>query len=197
MPRAGLTAERIVGAAAELADREGLDRVTVSALARGFGVKDASLYAHVRGLRDLRTRLALSCATEFADRITAALAGRSGAPALAAFALAYRTFAVHHPGRYAATQLALPPEVLADSPGHRRLVELTYALFRSYELPEPDRTDAVRLVRSTFHGFAALEAAGGFGHPRALDASWERITEALHATLTRWPAAAGPETLSP
>ncbi|MCB5170112.1 WHG domain-containing protein [Streptomyces bambusae] len=197
MPRAGLTPERVVEAAAELADEIGLDQVTVSAVARGFGVKDASLYAHVRGLSDLRSRLATASAAAFADRINTALAGRSGHEALAAFAQAYRTFAVHHPGRYAATQLALPAETLEASPGHRRLVELTYALFLGYDLAEPDRTDAVRLLRSTLHGFAALEAAGGFGAPRDLDASWARMIEALHALLTRWPPAPPSATLSP
>ncbi|MGW1762781.1 TetR/AcrR family transcriptional regulator [Streptomyces sp. NPDC002073] len=197
MPRAGLTTERVVEAAAELADEIGFDRITVSALARGFGVKDASLYAHVRSLQDLRTRVATGSATAFADRIGAALAGRSGRDALAAFADAYRDFALRHPGRYAATQLRLPPETLAASPGHTRLVELTYALFLGYDLAEPDRTDAVRLVRSTLHGFTSLEAAGGFGHPRDPQASWGRAIEALHALLTRWPSAPPSATLAP
>jgi AcrR family transcriptional regulator len=187
VPRAGLTPERVVAAAADLADARGLDGVTVSALARGLGVKDASLYAHVRGLQDLRARIAADSAARFADLLTEALAGRAGREALAAFATAYRTFAVRHPGRYAATQLTLPAETLAASPGHRRLVELTYALLHGYGLPEPALTDAVRLLRSTFHGFAALEAAGGFGHPRPLDASWDAVLDALHTALTRWP----------
>ncbi len=48
MARAGLTPERLTRAAAELADEVGFGNVTVSALARRFGVKDASLYSHVK-----------------------------------------------------------------------------------------------------------------------------------------------------
>ncbi|MBW5486685.1 TetR/AcrR family transcriptional regulator [Streptomyces bambusae] len=187
MPRAGLTPQRIVEAAVDLVDTAGLDRLSVSALARGFGVKDASLYSHIRGLADLRARLAVHCAAEFADRIGSAVAGRSGRDALAAFAGAYRDYAVSHPGRYAATQLELPPEVLAGSPGHAALVEHTYLLLRPYALAEPDGTDAVRLLRSTFHGFAALEATGAFHAAREVPASWNRIVEALHTLLTNWP----------
>ncbi|GAA0852844.1 TetR family transcriptional regulator [Streptosporangium amethystogenes subsp. fukuiense] len=47
MVRAGLTAERLTRAGAELADKVGFDQVTVSALARRFDVKVASLYSHV------------------------------------------------------------------------------------------------------------------------------------------------------
>ncbi|MET9695639.1 TetR-like C-terminal domain-containing protein [Streptomyces sp. NPDC006529] len=187
MSRAGLTPDRVVEAAAALADSAGLDQVTVSALARGFGVKDASLYSHIRGLDDLRARLAVRSAAEFADRLGEALAGRAGEQALTAFADAYRAYALEHPGGYAATQLRLPPEVVAASPGHLRMIELTTSMLHAYALPEPDLTDAVRLLRSTFHGFAALEATGSFGHPRPVPRSWARITAALHTLLVNWP----------
>lgn len=56
-------------AGAELADEVGLENVTMSAVARRLGVKDASLYAHVRGLEDLRGRIALLAADEKTIRI--------------------------------------------------------------------------------------------------------------------------------
>ncbi|MFD0887244.1 TetR family transcriptional regulator, partial [Streptosporangium algeriense] len=77
MARAGVTVERLTRAAADLADEIGFESVTVSALARGFGVTDASLYSHIRNVRDLRTRVAILALTELADRAAAALAGRS------------------------------------------------------------------------------------------------------------------------
>ncbi|MEU7281913.1 WHG domain-containing protein [Streptomyces sp. NPDC045431] len=190
MARAGLTADRLTRAAADLADEVGLDKVTVSALARSFGVKDASLYSHVKSLADLRTRVAVLAAREFADRLTAAVAGRAGGDALRAFADAYRAFALEHPGRYAAYQLRLDPAVLAESPGHLRSIETTTAVLSGYGLTEPDLTDAVRLLRSTFHGWAGIEAASGFAHPRDVDASWRRAVDALDAVLSRWPAPA-------
>jgi AcrR family transcriptional regulator len=186
MARAGLTADRVTEAAADLADAVGLENVTVSAVARSFGVKDASLYSHVRNLRDLTERIALLAASEFADRIGAAVAGRAGREALFAFADAYRTYALEHPGRYAATQSRLDPEVLLDSPGHARMDDISYATLRGYRLAEPDLTDAVRLVRSTLHGFASIEDLGGFQHDREITVSWQRILESLHSMLTHW-----------
>ena len=76
MPRAGLTPERLVAAAADLADEVGFEGVTLSALARRFGVKDASLYTHVRNLKDLRIRMALLAGGEMTDRIAEAVEGR-------------------------------------------------------------------------------------------------------------------------
>ncbi|WP_055478502.1 TetR/AcrR family transcriptional regulator [Sphaerimonospora mesophila] len=188
MARAGLTADLLTEAAADLADEVGFGDITISALARRFGVRDASLYSHVRNVQDLRTRVAVLAARDFAARIGAAIAGRAGREALTAFAHAYREFALEHPGRYAATQMEVSPEVLAGSPGHRSLVEAPLAMLRAYGLAEPDLTDAVRLLRSAFHGYVALEAAGGFRHPRPVRSSWERGLDALHVALENWPS---------
>ncbi|MFE5394377.1 TetR-like C-terminal domain-containing protein [Streptomyces sp. NPDC056568] len=187
MPRAGLTTDRVVAAAADLADRTGFENVTVSALARHFGVKDASLYTHVKNLQDLRVRVALLAGGELIEEIAAAVAGRAGREALAAFAGAYRSYALGHPGRYAATQVRVDQDLVADSPALRRTAEITYGMLRAYGLTEPDLTDAVRLLRSTFHGYCALEAAGGFGAPRDVRASWDKVVDALHTALVHWP----------
>ncbi|MEV1009192.1 TetR/AcrR family transcriptional regulator [Streptomyces sp. NPDC049881] len=190
MVRAGLTPARLTAAAAELADEQGIDKVTLSALARRFGVKDASLYAHVRNVRDLHVRVAMAASAELNDRIAAAVAGRAGKDALTAFADAYRDYALAHPGRYAATQLRITPEEITDTAELLRSVELTYGMLRAYGLTEPDLTDAGRLLRSAFHGFIHLELGGGFQHTRRLDDSWARSLEALHVLLENWPSTA-------
>ncbi|WP_328493202.1 WHG domain-containing protein [Streptomyces sp. NBC_00414] len=189
MARAGLTAERVVAAAADLADEVGFDNISLSALARHFGVKDASLYSHVRNLHDLRTRIAFLAGGEMIDRIADAVAGRAGKDALAAFADAYREYALEHPGRYAATQIRVDQSLAATSPAFARTAEVTYGMLRAYGLDEPDLTDAVRLLRSTFHGYCALEATDAFGASRDVRTSWTRAIEALHITLRHWPTA--------
>ena len=187
MARAGLTTERVVAAAADLADEVGFENVTLSALARQFGVKDASLYVHVKNAQDLRTRVALLAGGELIDRIAAAVAGRAGKDALAAFADAYREYALERPGRYAATQLRIDQALIAGTPAFRRTAEITYGMLRAYDLEEPDLTDAVRLLRATFHGYCALEASGGFGAPRDVRRSWDKAVSALHIALENWP----------
>jgi AcrR family transcriptional regulator len=186
MARAGVTAERLTQAAADLADEIGFENVTVSALARRFGVKDPSLYSHIRNAKDLRARVAVMALAELADQVAGALAGRAGKDALVAFANAYRDYAKQHPGRYAATQIELDPATAAASAAARH-AEMTRAILRGYQLTEPDQTDAVRLLHSTFHGYVSLERTGGFHHPRGVDESWSRTLDALDALLRNWP----------
>ncbi|MFE3316921.1 TetR/AcrR family transcriptional regulator [Nocardia sp. NPDC059195] len=183
MVRVGLTPDRLTLAGAELADEVGFAQVTVSALARHFGVKSASLYSHVKSTEDLKTRIALFALTELADRAANAVAGRSGKDALAAFADAYRDYARAHPGRFDAARLRLDPETAAASAGVRH-AQMTRAILRGYDLTEPDQTHAVRLLGSVFHGYVTLELAGGFSHT-AVDSqqSWEWVVDSLDILL--------------
>ncbi|WP_016905394.1 TetR/AcrR family transcriptional regulator [Streptomyces xiaopingdaonensis] len=187
MVRAGLTAERLAEAGAELADEVGFEHVTVSALARRFDVKVASLYSHLKGSHDLRTRIALLALDELADRVADALAGRAGRDALAAFAHAYRDYAREHPGRYAAARLRLDPETAARSAGVKH-AQMTRAILRGYDLTEPEETHAVRLLGSVFHGYISLEASGGFEHTAvSAEESWTWALDRLDALLRQRP----------
>jgi AcrR family transcriptional regulator len=187
MPRVGMTADRLTQAAAELADEIGFDNVTVSALARHFGVKDASLYSHIKNAHDLRVRVAALALTELADLVAAAMAGRSGKDALVAFANSYRDYATQHPGRYAAMQQDLDADSLAAAPAHRH-ADLTRAILHAYHLSPDAQTDAIRLLGATMHGYITLELTGSFRHTaRPSDLSWSAALTALDATLSNWP----------
>ncbi|WP_433204605.1 TetR/AcrR family transcriptional regulator [Nocardia sp. CA-107356] len=183
MVRVGLTPERLTLAGAELADEVGFDQVTVSELARRFDVKVASLYSHLKNSQDLKTRIALFALEELADRVAHALAGRAGKDALAAFANTYRDYAREHPGRYDAARFRLDSQTAAASAGVRH-AQMTRAILRGYDLTEPDRTHAVRMLGSVFHGYVSLELAGGFEHsaPDSQE-SWDWIVDSLDALL--------------
>ena len=191
MPRAGLSTAAVVAAAAEIADAEGLDRLTLARVAAAAGVRTPSLYNHVESLDDVRRRVALLALRDLADALRDAAVGRAGDDALAAMADAYRAYARRHPGRYAATQRAPAEgdeEMRAAAKG---AVDVVLAILRGYGLEGDDAIHAARAVRSALHGFVALEAGGGFGIPVDLDESYERMVRALARGLrdapTTWP----------
>lgn len=191
MPRQGLTTARVTAAAADLADEVGLEQLTLTALAKHFEVATPSLYTHVRSQADVRTGVALLALAETADMVAAALAGVSGRAALAALGGVWRTYAVEHPGRYAAARLPLDDETAAASAGQRH-ADLSRAALRGYQLSSANEVHAVRFLGATFHGYAALDAAGAFGHgvadAPASDESWERVLDGLDAILNSWEA---------
>jgi AcrR family transcriptional regulator len=189
VPRAGLSPAAVVAAAAELADANGLDAVTLAAVAGAVGVRTPSLYNHVGGLDDVRRGVALTALREIGDALRDAAVGRAGDDALVALAHAYRRYASEHPGRYAATQRAPAADDPDLAAAGARAVDALLAVLAGYGLQGDDAIHAARAVRSALHGFVALEAGGGFGIPVDLDESFDRMVAALARGLRDRPAA--------
>jgi AcrR family transcriptional regulator len=185
MPRRGLDAERVLDVAADIADAEGLEAVTLARVAGVLGVRSPSLYNHVDGRPDLLRALAVRAVRELAAALREAAVGRAGADALIAAARAQRAYARAHPGRYAAT-VAAPA---ADDAEHRALVaeavDVLLAVVRAWGLEGDEAIHAVRVVRSAVHGFVAIETAGGFGMPVDIDVSFERLVATLAEGLAQ------------
>ncbi|MBB3674702.1 TetR-like C-terminal domain-containing protein [Modestobacter versicolor] len=193
MPRAGLDAGVVVAAAAELADEIGFPELTMARLADRLGVRTPSLYKHVASQEDLHRRIAVLALDEVADAVGAATQGRAGRDALGAAARAMREFVVTHPGRYAATigLTATGPDDPMAIAAIRGLGPFS-AVLRGYDVPPEQATHALRALRSVFHGFATLQATGGFQWAVDVDESFEwlidLIDRGLRATPTDQPA---------
>jgi AcrR family transcriptional regulator len=183
MPRAGLDSEAVVAAAAEMADRSGLEAVTLAALADRLGIRAPSLYAHVTSLADLRRRLRARAAGELAAAVAVAAAGRARGDALRAIASTYRDYAHVHPGLYAALQRAPDDPAGVDADAARRLVDVFVAVIAGYGLEGDDAIHAVRIVRAALHGFVSLEQLGGFAIELSLDETFDRLVGMLDLGL--------------
>jgi AcrR family transcriptional regulator len=185
-PRAGLSREAVVEAAAELVDEEGLEALSLSPLASRLRIRTPSLYNHVAGLGGLRRELALLGLRELGRRIGRAAMGKTTDEATFAVARAYRSFVKERPGLYAATvrssRLAYPEDP-AFQAAEAEAFEAVLAVLASYGLEGEEALHAARGLRSVVHGFATLEVAGGFGIPLDLDESFDRLLRTFVAGL--------------
>lgn len=163
MPRAGLGTASVTEAGAMLADEIGFAQLSMGLLADRLGVKTPSLYKHVDNLADLIHRIAVLAATELGDALRDAIQGRAGRDALIAAAQALRTYVKEHPGRYAAGN-AVPPAGPDDplASAINRLLGSFSAVLIGYRLDPAQEIHALRMLRSSLHGFATLEVEGGF-----------------------------------
>jgi AcrR family transcriptional regulator len=189
VPRAGLSRQVVVAAAAEIADAVGFENLTLSEVAKRFGVAVPSLYKHVHGLDDLRRGVSALAIGELGDALGAAVR-RSRKDRFGALARAYRRFAIQHPGLYSAT-LRAPDQSDQDSVvASQAVLDIVYDVLRDFGLTGTDAVDATRALRSALHGFVSLEAIGGFGMPRDVDRSFGRLVRILDDALSSWGASA-------
>lgn len=183
MPRAGLTPDSVIDAAAAVADRDGLDAVTLARLAEDLGVRPPSLYKHVDGLDAVRRALAVRGAAEANRRIERATIGKARDDALFALAHAYWQFARERPGLYAASLRAARPGEKDVAAAGDALLSTVLTVLSGYGVDKDDALHATRGLRAIIHGFVSLDAAGGFRLKLDLNESFERLLSAFARDL--------------
>jgi AcrR family transcriptional regulator len=184
VPRAGLDHDRVVAVAAEIADAEGPEAVTLARVAAALGVKPPSLYNHVAGRDGLLRGVALLGLAQLAAALREAAIGRSGADGLQATAQAYRAFVLTHPGRYATGAITAPaPDDTEHQAAGAAVLDVLRGVLRGWSLDDEQTIHALRAFRSAVHGFASLEAASGFGIELDLDTSFTHLVATLAAGL--------------
>jgi AcrR family transcriptional regulator len=179
----GLEPGQVVEAAAALADAEGLEAVTLARVAGVLGVRPPSLYSHVDGLAGLRRALGVHAAGALGATLTEAVGGLGGVEGLRAVAREYRSFALRHPGLYAAMLPSPPSGDEAASAAFAAPVRTVAAVLEGLGLPADEVVPLVRAFRSALHGFVTLEAGGGFGLPHDVDASFDLLVEVVVAGM--------------
>lgn len=194
--RAPLSPSLVVRTAAQLADRDGIGRLSLTRVAEKLEVSQPALYKHVRDAQDLLRLLALEARVQLLKRLRDATVGRSGDEAIVAVAHAWRGFVHEHPGLYSATDrhpLAGYEELEAATSD---LVALIGRLVVGYGLAAEDVGHAAWSVRAALHGFVSLESEEG--HPSAmdLDESFQRMVTLLCSGLRSMAARALPSAAS-
>ena len=175
MARQRIDAGEVTATAAELADTNGLDDLTLSKVADELGVQASALYNHVDGVEGLRHAVAVTATEHLADRLRDAAIGRSGDAAIDAVAGAYRAFARAHPGQYAAALMSSgePDEGLEAAVV--AIVHVFTRVMHGFGMAGTEAVHAARSVRSAIHGFVALEATGGLVHGADPDDSFDHL----------------------
>lgn len=177
MPRAGLSPAVVVDVALALIDEKGLDALSLAAVADRAGVASPSLYKHVGSLADLRELMAEQIARQITATFAREVMGRSGDEAVVALMRAWRAYVLTNPARY--HLVPLDPlhrdGPLAQTAGE--LMEVFVAVMRGYGLDDEATTHAIRRLRAAAHGFATLEAGGGFGIDLDVDESYDQLID--------------------
>ena len=178
-PREPLDQNRVLDAAGELADRDGLDTVTLTKVAKALGVRQPALYRHVDNYQDLIRGLSLRGRELLAETMADAAIGVAGDDAVAAVGHAWRSVAQQRPGLYAATDRYPCTGDAELEAAVDRIVEVIAMSLNGFDLSTEHRVHAARTLRSAFHGFSHIEMCDGHPHPDNPDDTFTHMLELL------------------
>lgn len=164
--KAGLDKAAIIDAAAKMADKNGMAKVSLKALAAKLGIKPPSLYKHFSGgLDELNKELMLYGYRSLEREITKAAIGKAKDEAIFSICYAYRNFVSEHKGLFEAMQrynMYQSEEHLQASEG---IIAILFQVLEGYGLRDEQKVHIVRMLRGFLQGFTSIECHGGYGHP--------------------------------
>lgn len=174
---------RIRQAASALANRHGIDGLSMNDLARALHIRTPSLYSHVGGIADVKRVLAVHGLQELEREAARVTIGKAGPDAVRALLDGYRDFARKNPGVYAATLPTAPRDDTEWRAAADRVTQTCLAALQGFGLLGAEAAHAMRGLRSLGHGFASLEAAGAFKGPVDRDQTFAWLVESFIAVL--------------
>lgn len=179
MARTGLDQKKIVERAAQLANEEGLENITLKRIAEEFGIQPPSLYNHVKSLDDLRKQLMLYGWKQLEEKLLLCVVGVSGYDALRAMCYGFYEYAVQNPGVFGAM---LWYNKFQDEEMHnatKRLFEVLFKVMRPLRLSDETINHLIRTFRGFLEGYALLVNNGAFGNPIFVRESFDLSIEVL------------------
>ena len=178
-----VTRAALTEAARTIAERDGIDAVTISAVAASVGVRAPSLYKHVAHRHDLLRLIADDAARELGDDITALTGSPAdSAAALIAIGRAFRAFSARAPR---AASLLFSGAALSSAPPSEPMRALTATLLGAVGATTAgDPLPAARTLTAWAYGFCTMEQAGAFQLGGDVDEAFEFGLATLVGSLT-------------
>ena len=165
------SSDAILVAARAVLERDGLDGLTMQAVAQRVGVRAPSLYKHVAD----RAALIQAVAEAVVADLEAVLAVRRPSPDpsedLRAVARRYRSFVRTHPAGYGLLFADLP---FGAAPNPGRVAALAQPIVDAMAriVGEEEALPAARTFVAWAHGFTSMERAGAFRRGGDVDAAY-------------------------
>lgn len=180
-----VTKEAVIQAASDIADTEGLNRLSLKVVAERLNIRTPSLYNHIDSLDDLLREAAHRGMRTMNEQMMHAAIGSSGDTAIKAVSIAYFRYTIAHPGIYEIIQWANwhgNSETTAILGNYKALL---LKLIVSCEFKTQETDGILSLLMSMLHGYSTLELGKGIMDPeeaiKGLANSIDIVLTGLHS----------------
>lgn len=185
-----VTKEAVIQATAEIADKDGLNKVSLKIVAEKLNIRTPSLYNHITSLDDLLRDVAHHGMRTMNKQMIDAAIGNMGETAIKSVSIAYFNYIIAHPGIYEIIQWAHWHSNNETRAIFDEYKELLKKLILTCEFSAEVADDIRSLIISVLHGYSTMELANALSNPekaiKGLTNSIDIILLGLHAKYDRF-----------
>jgi AcrR family transcriptional regulator len=180
-----ITKEAVIHAASEIADADGLNKVTLKVVAEKLGIRTPSLYNHIESLDDLLREVAHNGMKAMNNQMINVAIGNSGDTAIKSVGVVYFNYIINHPGIYETIQWATWHGNEETAEIFENYKMLLVKLILSCNLKTQETDEILSLVMSVLHGYCSLQLGKALKEPekaiKGLTDSMDIVLSGIHA----------------
>lgn len=174
-----ITKEIVVDTASKIADKNGLNAISLKNVADALLIRTPSLYNHIESLDGLLREVAHKGMRSMNEKMAESAIGKSGVQALDALGVAYLDFMIEHPGVYETIQWAAWHNNEETDKIYSEYILLLKRVVDAFDFNEK-KDDVINALAGLLHGFTTTQLKYVFTNP---DSVRKNLCIALEALI--------------
>ena len=156
----------VIETACRIADEQGLNNLSLKAVAEKLNVRTPSLYNHIKSLDDLLREVAHKGMRSMNEQMAQVAIGKSGDIAMKSISVEYLNFIIEHPGVYETIQWATWHGTNETAEIFENYIKILSTIILSYNFPSERTDEILNLFTGFLHCFTTLQVRYAFSDPQ-------------------------------
>ena len=169
----------ILETSAKLANKNGLDNLTLKMIASELQIKSPSLYNHVSSLEEIKQDLMLYGWKQMEEKIIDSTIGVSGYDALKNMCYAFYDYATNNKGIFTAMQWYNKFENEEKNNATKKLFTIIFKILQPLNISDDNINHIIRTLRSFLEGYSLLVNNNAFGNQISIKESFDISLEII------------------
>lgn len=179
MSKNNISDELIIKTSARIANKVGIDNMSLKIIAEELNIKSPSLYNHIKNLDEIKQRLMVYGWKQMEEKMLDSAVGVAGYEALRNMCYAFYDYATNNKGVFNAMLWYNKYENIEKENATTRLFNMLFKVMKSLDISDDNINHIVRTLRGFLEGFSLLVNNNAFGNPISIKESFDLSLEII------------------
>lgn len=179
MTKNNISKELIIKTSADIANRIGLDNLSLKIIAEELNIKSPSLYNHISSLDEVKQKLMVYGWHEMEEKMLESAIGVSGYDALKNMCNVFYDYATTNKGVFTAMLWYNKYENNEKDEATTRLFSIVFKVMKPLNITDENINHIIRTLRSFLEGFSLLVNNNAFGNLVSIRESFDLSLEII------------------
>lgn len=179
MSKNNISDELIIETSARIANKVGLDNLSLKIIAEELNIKSPSLYNHISSLDEIKSQLMVYGWKQIEEKMIDSAVGVSGYEALKNMCNVFYDYATNNKGIFTAMLWYNKYESDEKQNATTRLFNMLFKIMKSLNITDENINHIIRTLRGFLEGFSLLVNNNAFGNPISIKESFDLSLEII------------------